>query len=407
MILASLAAIFMILISLVGIVNKLFLPIGSALFGFLYAWFLYIITKSRIKLRNIKILIVLPITVFPFSMFIVSHFINPYGVATYLNAPIVMLYFIGIILTGFMFDYKIPIILGVLYSIEFYITYIMGFDKINKISVPDSLMHQTLTAQHIYTIKAAIILFSGFLVGLLSKNSKRLIENILIKKKEKAIIDKLFGQYVSKEVKNKVLSETKGKIGERKKVALVFTDIRSFTSYTESVEADIVVRQLNEYFNEMIKSIQKNNGYIDKFIGDAIMAVFGGLNELQNPCDSALIAAQMMISELNRLNERWIKKGMHTFSIGIGLHYGEVLQGTIGSDERREFTVIGDVVNTASRLEKLSKKYRYRAIASERFVKKLFDNSLLYEKIGEVQIKGKKEKINIFGYFPKRKLSRI
>jgi len=138
--------------------------------------------------------------------------------------------------------------------------------------------------------------------------------------------------------------------GDKRPVAVLFSDIRGFTPLSESMKPDEIATLLTEYFSEMVECVFRHGGMLDKFIGDAVMAQWGA--PLGNPddADRALQAAIDMMTALEGLNARWLAQGRPTLEIGIGLNYGEAFAGNIGSERRLEFTVIGDTVNTASRL---------------------------------------------------------
>ncbi len=138
--------------------------------------------------------------------------------------------------------------------------------------------------------------------------------------------------------------------GDRRTVTVLFSDIRDFTAITEGCPPDRLVAILNEYFSEMAAIIFRHRGSLDKYIGDAMVAVFGSLVEVENPAAAALAAAVEMMQAMPALNRRWAERyGGFTMEMGIGINSGEVFLGNIGSQERMEFTVIGDTVNVASR----------------------------------------------------------
>jgi adenylate cyclase len=138
--------------------------------------------------------------------------------------------------------------------------------------------------------------------------------------------------------------------GDKRTVAVLFSDIRGFTALSETMNPDAMATLLTEYFTEMVECVFRHDGTLDKFIGDAVMAQWGA--PLGNPddADRAMGAALDMMKALDALNDRWRAQGRPTLEIGIGLNYGEAFAGNIGSERRLEFTVIGDTVNTASRL---------------------------------------------------------
>jgi adenylate cyclase len=138
--------------------------------------------------------------------------------------------------------------------------------------------------------------------------------------------------------------------GDKRRVAVLFSDIRGFTALSETMNPDDMAHLLTEYFTEMVECVFDNGGTLDKFIGDAVMAQWGAPLGAPTDPDKAMEAAIKMIRELDILNERWKAAGKPALQIGIGLNVGEAFAGNIGSERRMEYTVIGDTVNTASRL---------------------------------------------------------
>jgi adenylate cyclase len=138
--------------------------------------------------------------------------------------------------------------------------------------------------------------------------------------------------------------------GDKRRVAVLFSDIRGFTALSETMNPDTMARLLTEYFTEMVECVFRHGGTLDKFIGDAVMAQWGAPIGEDDDCDRAMSAAIDMMDELEKLNARWKEEGRPTIGIGIGLNVGDVFAGNIGSDRRLEYTVIGDPVNISSRL---------------------------------------------------------
>jgi adenylate cyclase len=138
--------------------------------------------------------------------------------------------------------------------------------------------------------------------------------------------------------------------GDKRPVAVLFSDIRGFTALSESMKPDEMASLLTEYFTEMVECVFRHGGTLDKFMGDAVMAQWGAPLGMPDDADRAMQAALDMMSALETLNRHWVTEGRPRLEIGIGLNYGEAFAGNIGSERRLEFTVIGDTVNTASRL---------------------------------------------------------
>jgi adenylate cyclase len=180
--------------------------------------------------------------------------------------------------------------------------------------------------------------------------------------------------------------------GETIEVTILFSDIRSFTSISETMDAQTLVGLLNEYFTEMVSIIMKHGGVVDKYIGDAIMAVFGAPVPSPNDAINAVRAAIDMRASLARLNERLVSRGGMPLRTGIGLHTGEVVAGNIGSEQRMEYTVIGDAVNLASRLESCTKDVGVDILISETTYE-LVKNEVQARVVERLTVKGRAEPV--------------
>lgn len=181
--------------------------------------------------------------------------------------------------------------------------------------------------------------------------------------------------------------------GGRKVVTVLFSDIRNFTTITESRPPDQLVHILNEYFTEMSGIIFENQGSLDKYIGDAMVAVFGSLILLENPAMSAVQTAIQMMNRMPVLNERWLREYGFSMDMGIGINTGEVFLGNIGSPERMEFTVIGDAVNVASRFSGLAKA---RQILITRNTFSMIGAGVKVVEHPPREVKGKAERMEVF-----------
>jgi adenylate cyclase len=187
--------------------------------------------------------------------------------------------------------------------------------------------------------------------------------------------------------------------GDKRPVAVLFSDIRGFTPLSESMNPDEIATLLTEYFTEMVECVFRHGGMLDKFIGDAVMAQWGA--PLGNPddADRALKAAIDMMVALGELNTRWAAQGRPTLEIGIGLNYGEAFAGNIGSERRLEFTVIGDTVNTASRL--CSAAGPGEILLSDGMRRALRESPGL-EKRPPMELKGKSQTLPVYRYKKKQ-----
>lgn len=185
--------------------------------------------------------------------------------------------------------------------------------------------------------------------------------------KDKQRLTRSFSGYVSPTVLQDILRGTlePSQAGKKMHVCVLFADVRNFTTMSEAMSAEQVVALLNRYFSRMTRVIHDHGGTVDKFIGDGLMAFFGAPNPLQEPEKNALEAALDMLRELGAMNVALAREGAQTLKIGIGLHAGQAVIGHIGSTDRYEYTAIGDVVNTASRLEGLCKELGCPLVCSQ------------------------------------------
>jgi len=228
--------------------------------------------------------------------------------------------------------------------------------------------------------------------GAVAIDNARLIDQM---KKEEEVRSNL-ARYLSPQIVDRVLNEDMevNLGGQRKTVSMMFSDIRGFTTISETWPPDQLLTILNEYMTEMVAIVFEHKGSIDKFIGDAIVAVYGSLVEIENHADCAVRSVFDMQKKLKELNLKWQDEYGVELQIGCGVNTGEVFLGNIGSPDRMEFTVIGDAVNLAARLEGLTKFYGAGLVVSEFTQQKLDD--ILCRKLDLVLVKGKHKAVAIY-----------
>lgn len=196
------------------------------------------------------------------------------------------------------------------------------------------------------------------------------VDNFFVAELNRRRIQDLFGRYVPLQVIEELLKQPDAVLleGRRQEITVLFSDIRGFTSYSEGLPPEEVVRRLNDYFAAMCEVIFRHGGTLDKYLGDGIMALFGAPLPATDHAHRALLAALEMLEQLEALNKAWVRCGEQAFQIGIGINSGPAVVGNIGSPRRLEYTAIGEVVNLASRLEGLNKEFGTGIILSERTV---------------------------------------
>jgi adenylate cyclase len=240
------------------------------------------------------------------------------------------------------------------------------------------------------------VLSALLLSGLFSLGFEYALERI-----DKLRTRRTLERYVSKNLVKEILENPDGYYstlrGVRVPATMLFSDLVGFTTLAEKADPEALVAQLNEYLTRMTSVVFSSGGTLDKFIGDAIMAVWGNVRSLGVAQDAknCVRAAVGMRSQLRQLNERWREEGRMGLGMGIGINQGEVLVGNIGSQERMDPTVIGDSVNLASRLEGLTRIYGVDILVGATAAELVRDEFYL-RSVARVQVKGKTKPVDVF-----------
>jgi len=217
--------------------------------------------------------------------------------------------------------------------------------------------------------------------------------------REKKKVRMMLSQYVSPAVLKTVVDKhedyIKAEVGVTECVTILFSDIRGFTTLSETLDAQKVVHMLNYYFTEMTEAIFAYDGTIDKFIGDAIMAFWGAPIKIDDHAEKSVLAALEMNARLVKVNDWLVNQGAEPINTGIGIHTGEVVIGNIGSEKKLDYTVIGDNVNLASRLEGLTKEYNVPILVSQSTYDSIHQ-SIPCQVVDLVRVKGKSIPIKVY-----------
>ncbi len=232
---------------------------------------------------------------------------------------------------------------------------------------------------------------------------KRYAYRAVVSKKREEKIRNIFQKYVPKDVIDQFFTNPeKMLVGDNRELAVLFSDIRSFTSISEKLSPEEIVESLNRYFGLMVDVVVGYNGIVDKFIGDALMAFYGAPVRHSDDSLRAVRSAFDMMRALKEFNEWQKRRNRPVFRIGIGINFGIVTVGNIGSEKKMDYTVIGDMVNLASRLQDLTKYYGESIIISES-VKERVEKKYYCRLLDMVAVVGKTEGVKI--YSPREKLS--
>ncbi|MDZ7608586.1 MAG: adenylate/guanylate cyclase domain-containing protein [Cyclobacteriaceae bacterium] len=232
---------------------------------------------------------------------------------------------------------------------------------------------------------------------------KRLLEikkanlklNRLIAKQNKTL--DLFTKYVPEPIVKKILAQSRQEMkeGEQLEVGLLFCDIRNFTSLAEDLSPNQVVHVLNMYYSKMSEVIKKHNGVVNQFVGDEIFVSFGAPVPIENPEISAVRCAVDMIKKLKEINKSLSDIVKHTVVVGIGINFGWIIAGNLGSDDRLSYSITGDAVNTAKRIESLTRGIPNAILISENVYLKTKD-VINVKPWGEIEMKGKHNTVNVY-----------
>ncbi len=204
-----------------------------------------------------------------------------------------------------------------------------------------------------------------------------------------------FARYLSRDVLAQVLADAPSLHGEHREVSILFSDLRGFTTLSERMEPGQIAAHLNEYFDAMTAAIFAHRGMINDFVGDAVMAVFGAPVEDADHAWNAVQSAVAMDEALEALNGRWEAAGLPRLRMGIGIHTGSVFAGNVGGRDRIKYTVIGDPVNVASRVEGLNKELGTTILVTEETLAAVGDRMAVRD-CGPMAVKGRVEKVRVF-----------
>ncbi len=244
-------------------------------------------------------------------------------------------------------------------------------------------------------VETVPFVFSAFTSGFLSFGYLTFTEAV-----EKRRVSQVFSQYVSKDVLNEVLHNykeyLKSSAGQKVEITILFSDIRGFTTMSENTPPEKIVQMLNIHFTQMADIILKHNGTLDKYIGDAIMAFWGAPLPDKDHAENAVKASIEMLEALKTVNAELREQGLDMeVKIGIGLNTGVVTIGNIGSQKKLNYTIVGDAVNLASRLESLTKEHKTGLLLSE-YTHDLVKDKIPCVLLGNVKVKGREKAVDIY-----------
>ena len=365
------------------------LVIGAAMASLIFEWFAinrrikeHLTPKPFFQYLSALIETSVPMA----ALLVTSQFFNPPVYALFTPAPFV--YPLIIVLSTLRLNFKICVFTGALAALQYWTIAAV------YISLPtNSAVEPILVSIPPHFLKGFLFLMTGVAAGFVTVQIKKRIVRSFEMVEERNRISRTFGEYVSPVVMDKLLTLKPDLRSEKRDVCVMFLDIRDFTSFAEKRTPEEVVRYLESLFEFMIEIVNRHHGVINKFLGDGFMAVFGAPLSEGSDCLNGVAAAREI---LLRLDEEVAQGNILPTSVGIGLHAGEAVTGSIGSSLRREYTVIGDVVNLASRIEKLNKQFRSHLLVSEMVWQSLGEELSDAIPMGNVQVQGREGGIEIY-----------
>lgn len=305
-----------------------------------------------------------------------------------LYMPPATLFYMFILLSTLRFDLWISLVTGLASGgLYLYLFWLAGSMPLPR---PAELL--LATASH-HWVRASTFVAIGMLTGFLTVLFKRRVLRSIRLVAERNRIRTMFGLYVSPAVVDRLIDQPMLPEGEVRPLCVMFLDIRNFTTFSEKLPPQEVVRYLNTLFAFMIDCVTQHGGMINKFLGDGFMAIFGAPFADGKECARAIAAAQQILTELN---QKVLNGELPATRVGIGLHQGPALVGTIGSHKRKEFTVIGDTVNVAARIEQLCKQHQAQLLVSQCVLAELPAPPTQMERIGEVTLRGKEAPLLLY-----------
>jgi adenylate cyclase len=264
-----------------------------------------------------------------------------------------MLYFVFIVLSTLRLDFWLSLWTGTVAAIELFVLAVM----LLRLDPSTGAAEQSL----IYHFSRSVMLMlAGIAAAIVARTLRRQFESSVAATAARDKVTNLFGQHVSPVVVEQLLDARLQ--SERRTVCVLFLDIRGFTAMTRTRSADETVSLLNDFFAEMIEIVDRHNGFINKFLGDGFLALFGAALADPAAAANALAAGRAMLQAVDAWN---LSHPGRALKVGIGIHIGEAITGSIGSPRRKEYTAIGDTVNLAARLEQLTKETGARLLLSD------------------------------------------
>jgi adenylate cyclase len=308
--------------------------------------------------------------------------IRSMGASQALGFVLPLVYFIFVILSTLRLDFWLSTFTGFVAAAEL-LAVALFFNSTSDAGEPLIYFH---------AVRSLVILICGVLAGSVGAQLRRQFAASIAAATVRDRVTNLFGQHVSPQVVERLMAEGTSGAGDLRRVAVMFVDFRGFTAGAQSRTPQEVVDRLDGAFAVLVDILDRHGGIVNKFLGDGFLALFGAPLEASDAAHRAVAAGRDMLTAMDHINAQtsW------PLRIGIGIHFGEVVAGNIGSPRRKEYTVIGDTVNFASRLEALNKEFGTQLLISASVREVLGDDGEDAVALGEVTVRGYEHPVAVF-----------
>lgn len=362
----------------------------SQVYGLLLGFILFEVWVHTQIRRNLKLDRDLPVvrryigaffeTSFPTLILILQ--IRSMGASQALGFVVPLIYFIFVILSTLRLDFWLSTFTGSVAAVELF-AIAMYYHPVDAAGQPETYFH---------AVRSVVILICGVLAGAVGAQLRRQFATSIAAATARDRVTNLFGQHVSPQVVERLMAEGTSAAGDLRRVAVMFVDFRGFTTGAQTRTPQEVVDRLDGAFAVLVDILDRHGGIVNKFLGDGFLALFGAPLAASDAAHHAVAAGREMLAAMDRINagSSW------PLRIGIGIHFGEVVAGNIGSPRRKEYTVIGDTVNFASRLEALNKEFGSQFLISSSVREALGDDGNDAVELGEVEVRGYERPVAVY-----------
>ncbi|GAB3901389.1 adenylate/guanylate cyclase domain-containing protein [Larkinella knui] len=305
-------------------------------------------------------------------------------------SPFATFYYFFIILSTLRLNFWISFYTGLVAGLEYLL---LSLYLLEEPSTTIDSLDLYMSVSFAYILKAGILVLCGACAGFVSRQIQKSIQTSIESSEIHDQLVTFFGQQVSPEIADLIIKEKGMLKSQHMKVSVLFLDIRNFTKYADKHTADEVVAYQNSFFRIIVDVVNRHGGIVNQFLGDGCMITFGAPIPLENPAQNAVKAGLEIIAEIKKavFEDRIIPT-----SVGIGVHVGDAVIGNIGTETRQQFSITGNVVILAARIEQLNKEYGTNMLVSQDVINELSEYPALTELLGVVDVKGMEEGVELY-----------